>query len=91
MFKKSFSGNRNDNNRGGERNRSRGTFRPAGRFNNVRRAPRRGGGARIDPSRFINKVTVTEETEIFVPEHAFTDFLIEQKLKESIGLYCLYF
>lgn len=84
MFKKSFSGNRSDNNRGGERNRSRGTFRPAGRFNNVRRAPRRGGGTRIDPSRFINKVTVTEETEIFVPEHAFTDFLIEQKLKESI-------
>ncbi len=45
---------------------------------------RRGGGARIDPSKFINKVVVTEEAEVFVPEHAFSDFVIENRLKESI-------
>ncbi len=48
---------------------------------------RRGGGPRgerIDPSKFINKVTVTEETEHFVPEHQFADFKIEDRLKQAI-------
>lgn len=73
---------------------SSGGARPASsqRFNSVRggarainrRGGRKSGGARIDPSKFINKVTVTEEAVVFVPEHAFNDFLIETKLKESI-------
>lgn len=42
-------------------------------------------GQYIDPSRFVNKVTtVTEETPVFKPEHAFTDFLIDPRLKATI-------
>lgn len=39
---------------------------------------------RLDPSKFINKAVITEEVERFVPEHAFKDFLIEEKLKTAI-------
>src|SRR3989344_734843 len=57
------------------------------------RAPQRGGarggrgGGRMDnihPSKFVNKATITEQTEHFVPEHAFTDFAIEESLKQNI-------
>lgn len=42
-------------------------------------------GQYIDPSRFINKVTtVTEETPVFKPEHSFTDFAIDPRLKTTI-------
>lgn len=41
-------------------------------------------GARIDVSKFINKAVVTEITEVFTPEHAFTDFKIEEALKKNI-------
>ncbi len=41
---------------------------------------------KIHPSKFINKVVVTEEVEQFVPEHAFSDFPIHPKLKEQIVL-----
>lgn len=42
-------------------------------------------GHYIDPSRFINKVTtVTEETPVFKPEHSFTDFAIDARLKATI-------
>ena len=41
-------------------------------------------GERIDSSRFVNKVTVTEEAEVFIPEHKFTDFQIDAQLKQSI-------
>ena len=44
----------------------------------------RGVGVHIDPSRFINKATITEQVEHFIPEHNFVDFLIDQKLKENI-------
>lgn len=68
--------------------RSSGGYRGA----NVRSAgPRSGGGrggrkpgARIDPARFINKVIVTEEVAVFVPEHKFIDFKITDRLKENI-------
>ncbi len=54
-----------------------------------RPAPSRGRrnnsmGSYIDPSRFINKVTVTEEVAVFVPEHQFTDFQIDERLKKAI-------
>jgi ATP-dependent RNA helicase RhlE len=40
----------------------------------------------IDVSRFVNKPTViTEEAEVFTPEHAFDDFQIEESLKKVIA------
>lgn len=46
----------------------------------------RGGGRtdRIDTSRFINKSVITEEVEVFIPEHNFADFQIEETLKSAI-------
>jgi superfamily II DNA/RNA helicase len=41
-------------------------------------------GERIDVSRFINKAIITEEVEHFVPEHNFTDFAIDERLKKNI-------
>ena len=45
---------------------------------------RSSGGQYIDPSKFINKIVVTEEAVRFVPEHNFTDFLIDERLKKGI-------
>ncbi len=59
---------------------SRGGFR-GGRFGG---GMKRGKGKFIDPSKFINKVTITEETAVFVPEHSFADFLIDETLKQTI-------
>ncbi len=43
------------------------------------------GGQYIDPSRFINKAVTTEETVVhFKPEHQFTDFKIDERLKKNI-------
>ncbi len=46
----------------------------------------RGGGRsqHIDISRFINKAVVTEEKAVFVPEHQFTDFAVDARLKANI-------
>ncbi len=50
----------------------------------------RGGGRNvskghlIDPARFVNKVTVTEEVVNYVPEHNFADFQIDERLKKGI-------
>lgn len=55
--------------------------RPAGRFT---RAGGRGKSERIDISRFVNKVTVTEEVVNFVPENKFSDFQIDERLKQTI-------
>jgi len=41
-------------------------------------------GERIDIARFVNKVTVVEEAERFVPEHKFADFKINESLKAGI-------
>lgn len=41
-------------------------------------------GQYIDPSRFINKAVITEKVEHFVPDHAFTDFHIDERLKKNI-------
>lgn len=54
------------------------------------RGGNRGGGAGrfrkfMDVSKFINKVTVTEEAVVFTPEHKFSDFHIDPKLKASIA------
>ena len=39
----------------------------------------------IDVSRFVNKAVITEEVHDFVPEHAFKDFHIEERLKTAIS------
>lgn len=43
-----------------------------------------GGGEHIDNSRFVSKAVITEQVELFVPEHKFTDFKIDQRLKQNI-------
>jgi superfamily II DNA/RNA helicase len=55
------------------------------------RGGNRGGGGRgrgastsIHPSKFVNKAVITETVEQFVPEHKFSDFLIDERLKENI-------
>lgn len=70
--------------------------RPASSGGSYRRGPasygrprsggnRRGAGdQRIDISRFINKAVITETVEHFVPEHQFTDFQIDARLKNNI-------
>ncbi len=45
---------------------------------------RRGIGQYIDASRFVNKAVITEKVEHFVPDHAFSDFHIDEKLKKNI-------
>jgi superfamily II DNA/RNA helicase len=37
-----------------------------------------------DISKFVNKAVITEEMPVFQPEHAFKDFLIDEKLKHNI-------
>src|SRR3989344_4313720 len=63
---------------------SRPFRRPAFRRGNFPRRAR-SIGERIDPSRFINKAVITEEVENFVPEHAFQDFKLDQRLKQAIA------
>lgn len=67
--------------------------RPAGKpFSRPSGFPRGGSarftpkkrGERIDFSRFINKAVITEEVEHFKPEHSFQDFVIDQRLKQTI-------
>lgn len=70
--------------------------RPPFRGGSSSRPPYRGGSSRsghrgngpkgqyIDVSKFINKAVITEEIEHFVPEHAFTDFQIDAKLKQAV-------
>jgi ATP-dependent RNA helicase RhlE len=60
-------------------------------FRGSRPAPRgrggRGAGQYIDPARFINKIdkaVITESTEQFVPEHKFSDFPVDARLKANI-------
>ncbi len=60
-----------------------------GSGNFKRGGPSRGGnkrrfGQHIDVSRFINKAVITEQVEHFVPEHKFTDFNIDNRLKKNI-------
>ena len=58
---------------------------PAGRHGN--RGGGRGGFQKSfsDVSKFVNKAVITETMPEFKPEHAFKDFLIDEKLKNNIG------
>ncbi|MEK7138262.1 MAG: DEAD/DEAH box helicase [Patescibacteria group bacterium] len=46
----------------------------------------RGGfqGQHIDVARFVKKAVITEQVEVFVPEHKFEDFIIDPRLKSNI-------
>lgn len=49
--------------------------------------PRRGGfkaKSFKDTSKFINRVSVTEEAEVFKPQYSFGDFQIDERLKKNI-------
>ena len=59
-----------------------GGFRGRGGFGGGR--GRGSKGPRIDISKFINKAVITEEVEVFVPEHSFKDFQIEEILKKNV-------
>lgn len=67
---------------GARRPAFKGGFSGRSRFGNRSR----GGGKtqRIDVSRFISKAVITEQTEHFVPEHKFSDFAIDERLKNNI-------
>lgn len=56
------------------------------RFGGRRRgfSARRGGGGRIDVSKFINKAVITEDIKHFIPVHLFKDFAIDDRLKKNI-------
>ncbi len=72
-----FSGGRSGGSRfGGAR------FGGGSRFGGRSKRPM--GAQYIDPNRFINKAVITEETEHFVPEHAFADFQIGENLKKAV-------
>ena len=61
--------------------KSRGPRPPFRRASNKRSF----GAQRLDISLFVNKAVVVEETEQhFLPEHAFTDFAIDERLKKNI-------
>lgn len=62
----------------------KGGFRGGGNRGGGRRGPGGGFSQFIDTSKFINKATITEKTEHFVPEHAFADFHIDNRLKTNI-------
>lgn len=49
------------------------------------RGPGGGFSKYIDVSKFVNKAVITEKTEHFTPDHAFTDFLIDTRLKTNIA------
>lgn len=41
-------------------------------------------GEYLNPARFINKVVVTEESQVYKPENTFDSFAIDQRLKQNI-------
>lgn len=82
----SFGGGSRAPYRGGS---SRPPFRGGGSRGGAPRYGGSGGRGRsfdkyIDASKFINKAVITEEVQRFIPEHAFTDFKIDERLKATI-------
>jgi superfamily II DNA/RNA helicase len=67
-------------------NRNNGRFR-GNKPSNKRRVSSKGkfGRSRIDVSLYINKNVVNKEELPFVPEHAFADFKVDDRLKKSIS------
>jgi ATP-dependent RNA helicase RhlE len=70
----------------GSKSHKRPHGKPTSYGNRGRRTPNRQGmGQYIDPSRFVNKAVITEKVEHFVPDHAFSDFHIDERLKKNIA------
>ncbi|MEK7068197.1 MAG: DEAD/DEAH box helicase [Patescibacteria group bacterium] len=69
-------------------NRPQGGFSHAGPGKPWQRGGRGGKQgfkqASFDPSQFINKSVIEEVVEEFIPEHAFADFAVDQRLKKNI-------
>ncbi len=81
MFRKSF-----------EKRHSRELKRESGRnyVGRKRQSGGRGGSNRkkdagIDPALFVRKAIVTTQAETFNPQHKFSDFRVDPKLKENIA------
>ncbi|NNM83970.1 DEAD/DEAH box helicase [Candidatus Parcubacteria bacterium] len=69
---------------------SRGGYGSRGGYSNRGRAPSRGrnfgsfGETEAEIAKFMNKTVVTTEEPVFVPEHKFADFDINEHLKKNI-------
>ena len=59
-------------------------YKRAGSLGLNRRKPQGRTGKRIDPARFINKATITEDNENFTPKHKFQDFKLNQRLISAV-------
>jgi ATP-dependent RNA helicase RhlE len=81
-----FTGRSSTPSRGTYAERRRPSGPTGGRFSRGGSRGGRGGGhsKHINPSLFVNKAVITEEVIHFVPEHNFTDFIIDEKLKVNI-------
>lgn len=79
MERNSYSGSR-------QRTFKRPSFSRSRSFGGRRfsRGGNRGGSSVIHPSKFVNKAVITETAAVFVPEHKFSDFLIDERLKKNI-------
>lgn len=65
----------------GSRNRAYGPSRPY-RGGNRNRRPAKAAG--IDPAKFIFKAATAVQEEAYVPQYKFTDFAIDNRLKQAI-------
>ncbi len=78
------SGSRFNNNSSGNSNRG------SSRYSNSRGRSVGGKSKKgfqemsVDLSKLINKAVVTEDEDVFIPEHQFADFPIDQRLKDNI-------
>lgn len=68
----------------GQHRRSPGTAGGRPKFSGRGRGNKGSTGEYLNPARFVNKVVVTEEAQIYKPEHAFGDFLIDERIKQAI-------
>ena len=62
--------------------RGRSTGRPQRTFSRPSRG--RVFGEFSDITKFVNKAVITEVAPVFIPEHKFTDFEIDERLKQNI-------
>ncbi len=69
---------------GGYRGGSGGGYKGGGNRGGGRRGPGGNFSKHIDIAKFVNKAVITEKVEHFVPEHAFTAFNIDVRLKGTI-------
>src|ERR1700689_565608 len=88
-----YGGSRFSGGNGGGGSSSRGGYAPRGGYGGGRGGYGGGGGGRggggpkserSDGCRLINKPVITEEVDNFKPEHNFTDFAIDERLKKNI-------